>query len=154
MCNSDVSRTKLFVGSGIDPDQDITRVINSTEEEKEASLMAPSKDSTPPSALWAALTGGGPPLDVDDTQLLLYDVFLLINLSASISFMVIHRMNFYYIPSSLNEGALLSICWIIAGLANGAFLSSAMDRHYDPHSLGCNSNKGDNSCRNGKGDRK
>lgn len=35
-------------------------------------------------------------------------------------------------PSSLNEGALLSICWILAGLANGAFLSSAVDGHYDP----------------------
>ena len=76
-----------------------------------------------------------PPLDIDDTNLLLYDVILLMNLSASISFFVTHRLDYYCIPSSLNEGALLSICWILAGLANGAFLSSAVDGHYDPRGL-------------------
>jgi hypothetical protein len=73
-----------------------------------------------------------PPINVDDPTLLLYDVILLMNLSMSISFFVTHRLDYYYLPSALNEGALLSICWIIAGLTNGSFLSSAIDGHYDP----------------------
>lgn len=73
-----------------------------------------------------------PPINVDDPTLLLYDVMLLMNLSLCISFFVTHRLDYYYLPSALNEGALLSICWIIAGLTNGSFLSSAIDGHYDP----------------------
>jgi len=73
-----------------------------------------------------------PPLDVDDPELLLYDVFLLTTLTVSLSFLVVHRLNFYYIAPGLHESALLSICWIIAGLGNGAFLYSSVDGHYDP----------------------
>ena len=50
----------------------------------------------PPSALWPALTGGGPPFDVDDAQLLIYDVFLLMNLSFGIS----------YLPGRPSNGAV------------------------------------------------
>ncbi len=82
--------------------------------------------------LYLSFLRNRPPLEVDDTNLLLYDVILLMNLSFSISLFVTHRMDYAYIPSSLNEGAFLSICWIIAGLANGTFLSSAVDGHYDP----------------------
>lgn len=71
-----------------------------------------------------------PPLLVEDTNVLLYDIFLLVNLSASISFWVTHRMDFQYIGSAISEGSLLSILWIIAGLYNGAFLYSAVDGHY------------------------
>mmetsp|Transcript_20878 Transcript_20878/g.43571 ORF Transcript_20878/g.43571 Transcript_20878/m.43571 type:complete len:249 (-) Transcript_20878:360-1106(-) len=112
-----VSSTKLFVERGIDPDQDETD----------------GTTTPPPSALWATLTNSGPPLRIDDAQVLLYDVFLLVNLSVSISFLVTHRMNVAYLPAALNEGTLLSICWIIAGLANGSFLYSAVDGHYDPY---------------------
>ena len=71
-----------------------------------------------------------PPLRFEDMNLLFYDVFLLINLSLSISFWVTHRMNFAYLPSALNEGCIFSVFWIISGLYNGAFLMSAVDGHY------------------------
>ena len=124
---------ELFVGSSIDPESD--EIMESTEDESEAvttTAAANEEPTTPMSTLWSTLTGGGPPLHVDDTELLLYDVFLILNLSASISFWVVHRMNFMFLASSISEGALLSICWILAGLANGAFLYSAVDGHYDP----------------------
>mmetsp|Transcript_55 Transcript_55/g.86 ORF Transcript_55/g.86 Transcript_55/m.86 type:complete len:257 (+) Transcript_55:22-792(+) len=72
-----------------------------------------------------------PPMLVEDYNVLLYDVFLLVNLSVSISFWVVHRMDFQYISSALSEGSLLSIIWIVAGLYNGAFLYSAVDGHYN-----------------------
>lgn len=133
-------RTGLMVGSSIDPggDQQPAAPRNpmddgSSNSVQDDSPLQQQQESSLKSALWSALSGGGPPLQVDDTNLLLYDVFLIMNLSASISFWVVHRMNFLYIGSSLNEGALLSICWILAGLANGAFLYSAVDGHYDPN---------------------
>jgi len=97
-----------------------------------------------PSALWSMLTGNGgrPPIQVDDTNVLLYDVLLLLNLSVSISFGVTHRMNLSYISSALDEGSLMCICWIIAGLANGVFLYSAVDGHYDPLGRGEDYEKG------------
>ena len=138
--------SRLYVGSSIDPSGDKEREqsllkIDGTDGSgsgsESADLLPTESDSDqnlPLSALWSMLTGtgGGPPLQVDDTNVLLYDVFLLVNLSASISFWVVHRMNFMYIAESLNEGALLCICWILAGLANGAFLYSAVDGHWDP----------------------
>ena len=71
-----------------------------------------------------------PPVDVDDPDLLLYDVFLLVNLSLSISFWVVHRMKLDFIGQAFNEGCLLALCWVVAGLWNGVFLYSAVDGHY------------------------
>lgn len=71
-----------------------------------------------------------PPFQVDDTNLLFYDVFLLVNLVLSISFWVVHRMDFQFIASAFSEGCLLSLAWIASGLYSGAFLSSAVDGHY------------------------
>lgn len=71
-----------------------------------------------------------PPVQVDDFSLLFYDLFLLINLSVSISFLVIHRMNFEYVGAAFNEGCLMSIFWICSGLLTGAFLNSAVDGHH------------------------
>lgn len=71
-----------------------------------------------------------PPLQVEDSSLLFYDVFLLLNLSLSISFWVVHRMSLDYIGIAVSEGSLLCILWILAGLGNGAFLNSAVDGHY------------------------
>lgn len=71
-----------------------------------------------------------PPIQVDDTNLLFYDIFLILNLCASISFWVVHRMDLNYIGSAFNEGCLMSIMWIGAGLYTGAFLYSAVDGHY------------------------
>jgi len=71
-----------------------------------------------------------PPLLVEDPPLLLYDVFLILNLTASISFWVVHRMSFEYIGAAISEGSLLCILWIFCGLYNGAFLNSAVDGHY------------------------
>lgn len=71
-----------------------------------------------------------PPVQIDDSNVLFYDVLLIINLSLSISFWVTHRLNFDYIPSALNEGCLFSILWILSGLYHGSFLYSSMDGHY------------------------
>jgi len=71
-----------------------------------------------------------PPIQVDDTNLLLYDVFLIVNLTLSISFWVTHRMDFAFLPYAFSEGCLLSIFWIAAGLYHGMFLYSAVDGHY------------------------
>lgn len=71
-----------------------------------------------------------PPVRFEDMNLLFYDVFLIINLSLSISFWVTHRMNFAYLPSALNEGCIFSVFWIMSGLYHGAFLMSAVDGHY------------------------
>lgn len=73
-----------------------------------------------------------PPMKIDDSNLLLYDVFLLLNLSVSISFWVVHRMQLDFVALAFNEGCLLSILWIIAGLYHGAFLDSAKDGHQKP----------------------
>mmetsp|Transcript_8853 Transcript_8853/g.12601 ORF Transcript_8853/g.12601 Transcript_8853/m.12601 type:complete len:278 (-) Transcript_8853:297-1130(-) len=80
---------------------------------------------------WKSLFEGLPPFQLEDTTLLFYDVFLLMNLSASISFWVVHRLSIFYIASAVSEGALVCLLWILAGLFNGAFLFSARDGHYD-----------------------
>mmetsp|Transcript_15095 Transcript_15095/g.28403 ORF Transcript_15095/g.28403 Transcript_15095/m.28403 type:complete len:283 (-) Transcript_15095:108-956(-) len=77
-----------------------------------------------------------PPMKIDDFPLLFYDIFLILNLSVSISFWVVHRLSFLDILPALSEGSLLCILWIIAGLWNGAFLYSAVDGHYDPQQQG------------------
>jgi hypothetical protein len=71
-----------------------------------------------------------PPAQVDDVNLLFYDVFLILNLVVSISFWVTHRMDFTYISSALSEACLLSLLWMASGLWTGAFLYSAVDGHY------------------------
>ena len=71
-----------------------------------------------------------PPMQVEDTNLLFYDVFLIVNLLLSISFWVTHRMSLEYLPSAFSEGRLFSILWIAAGLYHGSFLMSSVDGHY------------------------
>lgn len=71
-----------------------------------------------------------PPFQVDDFGVMMYDIFLIVNLSLSISFWVTHRLDFTFIPYAFNEGCLFSILWIAAGLYHGSFLYSAMDGHY------------------------
>ena len=71
-----------------------------------------------------------PPMQIEDMNVLFYDVFLLLNLVVSISFWVTHRMSLEYIPSAFSEGCLLSILWIGAGLYHGSFLMSSVDGHY------------------------
>lgn len=73
-----------------------------------------------------------PPVQVDDPDVLLYDIFLIVNLSLSISFWVTHRLDFGSIPYAFSEGCLFSILWIASGLYHGSFLSSAVDGHYPP----------------------
>eukprot|EP00979_Chaetoceros_neogracilis_P015553 scaffold6146_cov256-Chaetoceros_neogracile.AAC.7 len=75
-----------------------------------------------------------PPIQIEDTSVLFYDIFLILNLSLSISFWVVHRMSYENIVPALSEGSLLCILWIAAGLWNGAFLFSAVDGHYDVNS--------------------
>ncbi|GMI18391.1 hypothetical protein TrLO_g15661 [Triparma laevis f. longispina] len=53
--------------------------------------------------------------------LLLFDTFLLLNLSLSLSFHVTHTfnlLNFTNFPSALNSASLLSISWILACIYN------------------------------------
>jgi hypothetical protein len=71
-----------------------------------------------------------PPAQVDDVNLMFYDVFLIVNLVVSISFWVTHRMDFTYISPALSEACLLSLLWMVSGLYTGAFLYSAVDGHY------------------------
>jgi hypothetical protein len=53
-----------------------------------------------------------PPFQVEDTSLLFYDVFLILNLSLSISFWAVHRMSFDYIGSAVSEGSSKGwCCW-------------------------------------------
>mmetsp|Transcript_2366 Transcript_2366/g.2840 ORF Transcript_2366/g.2840 Transcript_2366/m.2840 type:complete len:294 (-) Transcript_2366:75-956(-) len=72
-----------------------------------------------------------PPFLIEDTSVLYYDIFLILNLSVSISFWVVHRLSLFNILESFCEGSLLSILWIASGLYNGSFLYSAIDGHYD-----------------------
>jgi len=71
-----------------------------------------------------------PPVQIDDFGVMLYDVFLIVNLSTSISFWVTHRMDFSFITYAFNEGCLFSLLWIASGLYHGSFLYSAMDGHF------------------------
>jgi|UniRef100_A0A8J9X703 hypothetical protein len=71
-----------------------------------------------------------PPLQVEDLNLLFYDIFLILNLVVSISFWVVHRMQLEFIGLAFNEGCLVCLLWIAAGLYSGAFLDSAVDGHY------------------------
>lgn len=71
-----------------------------------------------------------PPMQVDDLNLLLYDLFLIINLVASVSFWVVHRLDLKYMGLAFNEGCLMGLLWIVSGLFSGAFLHSAVDGHY------------------------
>lgn len=71
-----------------------------------------------------------PPIQVEDFGVMMYDIFLIVNLSLSISFWVTHRLDFASIPYAFNEGCLFSILWIASGLYHGSFLYSAMDGHY------------------------
>ena len=71
-----------------------------------------------------------PPFQVEDFGVMLYDIFLIVNLSVSISFWVTHRLDFTYVAYAFNEGCFFSILWIAAGLYHGSFLYSAMDGHY------------------------
>lgn len=77
-----------------------------------------------------------PPIKVEDMNVLLYDIFLLVNLSVSISFWVVHRMDVDFIGSAFNEGCLMSLLWMAAGLFSGAFLYSAVDGHFTGPSAG------------------
>lgn len=71
-----------------------------------------------------------PPAQVEDFGVMLYDIFLIVNLSLSISFWVTHRLDFEFLPYAFNEGCLFSILWIASGMYHGSFLYSAMDGHY------------------------
>jgi hypothetical protein len=73
-----------------------------------------------------------PPFRIEDWNVLLYDILLIVNLSISVSFWVVHRYDVSYIGRALNEGCLLSLLWIGAGLWNGSFLYTSVDGHYSP----------------------
>ncbi len=67
------------------------------------------------------------PIQIQDVTVLYYDIILIINLSVSTSFWVVHRLSLWNVLEAFNEGCLLSIFWIISGLYNGAFLYMNID---------------------------
>lgn len=71
------------------------------------------------------------PIQIQDVNVLYYDLFLIVNLSVSISFWVVHRLSFVNAVEAFSEGSLLGMLWIASGLYYGAFLFSAVDGHYD-----------------------
>lgn len=112
-------------------DKDVTPNLSSKNDEED-SLIKTLVDSTPFLQLFQ--TDGFkkmPPFQVEDMNVLLYDIFLIVNLSLSTSFWVTHRLSFSYLGAALNEGCLFSILWIVAGLYHGSFLRSAVDGHYE-----------------------
>jgi hypothetical protein len=112
-------------------DKDVTPNLSSKKDEED-SLIKTLVDSTPFLQLFQ--TDGYkklPPMQVEDMNVLLYDIFLIVNLSMSTSFWVTHRMSFFHLASAFNEGCLFSILWIVAGLYHGSFLRSAVDGHYE-----------------------
>ena len=67
---------------------------------------------------------------IEDTQVLFYDICLLLNLSLSVSVWVIHRDDpVSHLASAFSEGSLLSIIWVGVGVLNGLFLYSAVEGH-------------------------
>lgn len=76
------------------------------------------------------IVGKRPPIQVDDVNLVFYDVFLIINLVVSSSFWAVHRLQLDAIGAAFSEGCLQSLMWIGAGLYTGVFLDSALDGHY------------------------
>ena len=90
------------------------------------------KNNTSPVQLFSRL----PPFLIEDWNVLFYDILLIVNLTVSISFWVIHRYDVSYIGRALNEGCLLSLLWIGAGLWNGSFLYTSVDGHYLPPTKG------------------
>jgi hypothetical protein len=71
-----------------------------------------------------------PPFQVEDFDLMFYDIILIVNLAVSVSIWAVHRLDVAYIGSAFNEGCLMSLLWIVSGLWSGAFLLSAVDGHY------------------------
>jgi hypothetical protein len=82
------------------------------------------------SSYFRTLQNRRPPPQVEDVDVLFYDIFLIINLTVSISFWVVHRMDFSYLGAAFNEGCLMCLLWIGSGLSTGAFLNSAVDGHF------------------------
>lgn len=114
----------------------IPDVIDNGSEEEDAEKMIETFRGNNDRNQWKKNLGWNsfptlPPMQIQDTNLLFYDIFLILNLSVSISFWVVHRMSFSSLVPAFSEGSLLSIVWVISGLVNGAFLYSATDGHYD-----------------------
>jgi len=138
------SRTCLHSSILGDDDKDVETTdepingLSTSEYQEQETRKEVKKDSSPLQSLvdglpFVELFRGReklPPMHVDDTSLLLYDVFLIVNLALSISFWVTHRTDFAFLPYAFSEGCLLSIFWVLSGLYHGMFLYSAVDGHY------------------------
>jgi len=124
---ADTPSVLLLKMSGDVPEDKGEIILESKEGEN---ITSPVQFKLPTFLQNLAKSGNRPPPQVEDSSLLLYDVFLLINLTLSVSFWSAHRLSFEYIGSAFSEGCLLCIMWIGAGLYSGAFLLSAVDGHY------------------------
>jgi len=115
-----------------DEDDEVENENNAKREKEPVDWM---KELTETSPVFQLFRPKGkrkmPPLTVDDVSLLFYDVSLILNLTVSISFWVVHRISFSYIGASITEASLMSILWVVCGFFNGAFLYTAVDGNYD-----------------------
>mmetsp|Transcript_42754 Transcript_42754/g.48585 ORF Transcript_42754/g.48585 Transcript_42754/m.48585 type:complete len:259 (-) Transcript_42754:114-890(-) len=119
-------------GSNNEEDEVVTN-NNSRKEKEETDWMKEFTETSPIFQLFRSNKKRKiPPMIVDDAYLLFYDVFLILNLTVSISFWVVHRMSFNYIfiVGSITEASLMCILWVACGFLNGAFLNSAVDGNY------------------------
>jgi hypothetical protein len=108
-------------------DEDVSSEYNGMDPPEKSPTQA-LLDSI--SAYFQTLQNRRPPPQVEDVDVLFYDIFLIINLTVSISFWVVHRMDFSYLGAAFNEGCLMCLFWIGSGLSTGAFLNSAVDGHF------------------------
>jgi len=113
----------------ISKDRTSSSGTNNAVEDKDASKQSRFRLSQFPQRYSGPNLFYLPPMQIEDTTVVLYDVFLLTNLAVSISFCVCHRMSLEYISPAVSEGALLSILWIVSGLYYGTFLGSAINGH-------------------------
>ena len=122
---------------------DENRAADNDEKEDTSSSCLVPPPPPPPSPLsfwqnwWTSIQSEytkrlrPPPWQVEDVNVVLYDIILLVNLVVSIDVWVIHRMQFgTNLVTALNEGCVVSTCWLVAGLGTGAFLHSAVDGHW------------------------
>ena len=126
--------TQCFMSSELRDNNGNNKESDAASNQEETNLGPPSPQSFWQS--WMARIQSEyakrpPPMQVDDLDLVLFDIFLICNLVVSIDFWVVHRMQFgTNLAAAVNEGCLLSLCWLGAGLWNGAFLYSAVDGHW------------------------
>ena len=123
-----MSTTTIYSKQQSDDDNGVDTLREATQTEKntivpiqETNKTANQKDLSPQekNELFSFVTMSN---RVGDVQLLLLDVVLLLNLALSASFWVVYRLDVMKtLTVALNEGCLLAVCWIVAGIYHDSF---------------------------------